>query len=108
MSIPNTNELKLVKPIEQSGVDITYPNVCFKEETAGNEHAFQIMLNLNHKNILSMKVLCENKIKSNDSNSVATFVEPYDGLLWSLCGPTNCADGIKHLPSAKLESFLRY
>lgn len=101
----------MVKPAIPSKVDVgvvTYPTVCLKQEMTGNEHAFRIMHDLQHRNILSMKLLCKNKIQYNDSSSAAAFVEPYEGLLWSICEHKRCADNIKHIPSVKFQSYIRY
>ncbi|TKW09182.1 hypothetical protein SEVIR_6G076500v4 [Setaria viridis] len=83
----------------------TYPTVCLREDSADNEYAFHIMHDLNHQNILSLKLLCDNKL-SKDPTSVATFVEPYDGLLWSMVAGDQFADKCDHIPSPELQNYL--
>ena len=97
----------MVKPDRQSHVDTDYPIVCLKEDSADNEYSFRIMHDLNHQNILSMTVLCDNKL-SDDPRSIATFVEPYHGLLRSVLHGENFADWFGHIPSQALQSYLRY
>lgn len=86
---------------------LSCPVVYLKKEREINSHAFHIMHNLCHKNILSLKAFGKTVSETSDSQSVLTFVEPYDGLLWSKCQPQACADKLDHIPSPALQSFLR-
>ncbi|CAL4891058.1 unnamed protein product [Urochloa decumbens] len=102
-----TFELKMVKPDIQSGIPcIKYPTVYAKKESVQDKHALQIMHDLNHRNILSMKMFCASK---DTPSSIETFVEPYEGLLWLICDPEQCliTDRIHHVPSPEFQSYLR-
>lgn len=97
--------LKLVKP--SSIIDVnTCPTVILNEEEV-DEHAFHIMHNLNHRNILSLKVITENK-QNKDLLPTAAFVEQYDGKLLSICGSDDWADDIGHIPSPHFQRYIRY
>lgn len=99
--------LKVFKPTSKGSAEVnTCPSVYFKEERVGNKHAFYIMHNLYHKNILSLKVLSKNKM-SEDPSSIAAFVEPYDGKLWSICEPKECADRVNQIFSPSLQALFR-
>ncbi|KAL6853326.1 hypothetical protein ACP4OV_019355 [Aristida adscensionis] len=88
--------------------NITYPTVCLKTERAENLHAFFIMHNLHHKNILSLKVLAKSKTQSGNPSSVAAFVEPYSGSMVNLFGNLKIlVDTIKHFPSSKFRTQVR-
>uniref|UniRef100_A0A0E0FZ00 RRM domain-containing protein n=1 Tax=Oryza nivara TaxID=4536 RepID=A0A0E0FZ00_ORYNI len=103
--------LRVIKPSSSKKICRSvnsYPLVCLKREMADNDHVHRIMLTLNHRNILSMKALSRDKVESNGPSSLAAFVEPYTGLLSSLCFKHDCwGDRINHIPSPLLQSLLR-
>ncbi|BAD88277.1 splicing factor family protein-like [Oryza sativa Japonica Group] len=103
--------LRVIKPSSSKKICRSvnsYPLVCLKREMADNDHVHCIMLTLNHRNILSMKALSRDKVESNGPSSLAAFVEPYTGLLSSLCFKHDCwGDRINHIPSPLLQSLLR-
>uniref|UniRef100_A0A0A9DTD4 Uncharacterized protein n=1 Tax=Arundo donax TaxID=35708 RepID=A0A0A9DTD4_ARUDO len=99
--------LKLVKGDRVEGMERTYTTVCSKKERVDNKHAFYIMHNLYHKNILSMKALSRDKTESTDPLAAVAFVEPYSGLLWSVYEPKACVDYVNHIPSQRFQSAVR-
>lgn len=98
--------LKAVKPTSSEVAVEDCPTVCLKEERATDEHAFNIMLNLNHRNILCLKLLAKDK-RSEDPLSVVAFVEQYSGTLLSVCGPDKCVDDLGHVPSDGFRRYIR-
>lgn len=102
--------LKIIKPDPEKVVTRIekYPIVYLKGEDAGNVHAFSIMHNLHHENLISMRALAKDKRKNSDIVPLVAFVEPYTGVLWSdHLEEDKCADSLNHIPSLKLQRVLR-
>ncbi|KAJ1293081.1 hypothetical protein BS78_01G040900 [Paspalum vaginatum] len=102
--------LKLAKP-NKSDWDKTlalkkdYPNVCRERVCAVNQHALQIMHNLNHKNIISMRAVGRSKLQEG-GDELSVFLEECEGTLESKIMKV-AVDSFLHTPSATFQEIMR-